>query len=239
MSVPLPSSSTLAQTVAATQAATRADLFGLLAVAFIDPTAASAAQLADGSYLAQLDGACAELGSAWPGAAEALAPLAAAQPGFAATSAEELLHALKVEYARLFIGPSKPAVSPYATAYGARHKEGATLLMVSPEALAVEAAYREAGVALAANRREPPDHFATELEFLYYLCQQEARCWAAGAEDEAALWQRRQAAFLDRHLLPWGAAFCRQVQEASHHPFYQALARFAGDFFQLLRGEAA
>ena len=47
------------------------------------------------------------------------------------------------------------------------------LLMVSPAAEAVLESYRHAGLSLTKDLNEPPDHIATELEFMYYLCQKE------------------------------------------------------------------
>lgn len=203
----------------ADRAQARGNTFGLLATAFFDPTPDLVQQVTDGSFLAALQDAA--------GDSAALAPLQAAQASLAGDDPAAALKALMVEYARLFIGPGRPAVSPYETIYDAKAKGVRPLLMVSPAAMAVEQAYREAGVAVAAGLAEPPDHFATEAEFLYYVGQREADCWATGDRDGAAAWQARSRAFLADHLGGWGREFCRLVEAESHHPFYRAVAHCA------------
>lgn len=203
----------------ADRALAHANTFGLLALTFFDPTRELLQQLMDGTYLAALAGSAGEL--------PALAPLRAVQARLAEEDPAAALRALKVEYARLFIGPGRAAVSPYETIYDSLSKGVQPLLMVSPAALAVEQAYREAGVAVAAGLAEPPDHFAAEAEFMYYLGQKEAECWTAGDRIAAEGWQERANAFLDAHLGGWGREFCRLVEAESRHPFYRAAAHFA------------
>lgn len=201
----------------ADRALARAEAFGLLALAFFDPTPELVRGLADGSYRAALQDAAGEL--TWP-FQELPASLF---EGDAAAA----LKTLKVEYARLFIGPGRPAVSPYETIYEGKARAIRPLLMVSPAAMAVEQAYREAGVTVAAGLREPPDHFAAEAEFLYYLGHKEAGCWTAGDRAGAEAWQERARVFLAAHLGGWGQEFCRLVEAESRHPFYRAAARCA------------
>ena len=200
----------------------RANTFGLLALAFLDPDRALVQQLTDGSFLAALEDAAGELA--------ALEPLRAVQASLAESDPAATLKALRVEYARLFIGPGRAAVSPYETIYDSQARAVRPLLMVSPAAVAVEQAYREAGVSLAAGLAEPPDHFAAEAEFLYYVGQKEAECWAAGAESDAREWRRKGTSFLADHVGGWGQEFCRLVEAQSRHPFYAAIAHFAAAF---------
>jgi TorA maturation chaperone TorD len=105
--------------------------------------------------------------------------------------------------------------------------------MVSPAAMAVEAAYREAGIGMAEEKREPPDHFAVELEFLYYLSKKESDAWAAGDNEKAREWRRHELAFMDGHLSKWGPVFCARVGAESLHPFYRGIAAFASTLLKL------
>ena len=203
-------------------ASARANTFGLLALAFLDPDAELVQRLVDGSFLATLENTTGE--------PAALEPLQAVQSSLAESDPAASLKALKVEYARLFIGPGRAVVSPYETIYDSKARDVRPLLMVSPVAVAVEQAYREAGVALTAGLAQPPDHFATEAEFLYYLGQKEAECWAAGDEAGAQEWRRKGASFLADHLGGWGREFCGLVEAESRHPFYAAVAHFAAAF---------
>lgn len=214
----------------------RANIFGLLAFAFFDPTEEFVGQLIDGSYVSELHGYFRDLTNrpiSNGEAREAFEPIKSVQADLARREMYDLLRELKVEYARLFIGPGQAAVPPYETIYGRKAKDISPLLMVSPEALAVEAAYKEAGVAISSELREPPDHFATECEFLYYLCGKESDSWMEGNNKEALVWRRKQLAFIDGHLGRWGVQFCQDVEAESHHPFYKAIAHFTKTIIQI------
>jgi len=132
---------------------------------------------------------------------------------------DDLLHELKVEYARLLIGPGRMLVPPYETLYAPKAKERNLLLMVSPESLAVERAYCEAGVAISNGLREPPDHFAAGAEFVCSLSKKEAEAGAASDNTSAKIWRWSELTFPDEHLGKWGCRFCHQVETESHHPF--------------------
>jgi TorA maturation chaperone TorD len=216
----------------------RSNVFGLLAFAFFDPTPDFVQQIIDNSFISELNGYFKDLTARQPSVMQALDPLKERQAELSGMDADELLHQIRMEYARLFIGPSHMVVPPYETFYGSKNSQGGTLLMVSPTAMAVENAYREAGVNLSSDLREPPDHFATEMEFLYYLCKQESDAWAAGKNAMAKKWRRKQLAFLDGHLAKWGCEFCQAVEAQSTHPFYRAVAHFGEAFIQLEGSDA-
>jgi len=206
----------------------RANVFRLLAVAFYDPTQKFVEQLVSGSYISELHGYYSDLVTHHNGGIEALEPLKEYQSSLSGHDPAELLKELKIEYARLFIGPGHPAVQPYETFYDEKLKgDSQPLLMVSPAAMAVEKAYREAGIAMSKELREPPDHFAVELEFLFYLSKKESDAWAAGDNEDAKNWRRRELAFMDGHLGNWGQRFCSKIETESLHPFYCSIAYFA------------
>lgn len=216
----------------------RSNIFGLLAFAFFDPTPNFVQQIGDHTYFSELNGYFKDLTVKDPSVMQALEPLKEYLAELTNLLPEELLHELKIEYARLFIGPGPMVVPPFETFYGSAKKNQQVLLMVSPAAMAVENAYLEAGVAVPQNRREPPDHFATEMEFLYFLSKQESDAWATGKNAAAKKWRRRELAFLDGHLAKWGCEFCRAVKEQSLHPFYRAIAHFGEAFLQLEGSDA-
>jgi putative dimethyl sulfoxide reductase chaperone len=206
----------------------RANLFRLLAEAFYNPTAEFVQRLLSGAYISELHGYYSDLASHQPSGKDALLPLKKYQEEISGTDTDELLKEMKVEYARLFIGPGTPAVQPYETFYDKRMtKESQPLLMVSPAAIAVEKTYREAGVAMAEKLQEPPDHFAVELEFLYYLSKKESDAWVEGNNAGANSLHREEIAFIDAHLGDWGQRFCSKVQKESTHPFYVSITYFA------------
>lgn len=216
----------------------RSRVFGLLAIAFFDPNADLVDQVLSGSYFSELHAYFHDLSIRQPDAMQALDALKSYQAGLTGTEPDELLKTLKVEYARLFIGPGPMLVPPYETFYGQKTKDSAPMIMVSPEAMAVENAYRESGLAISNDLREPPDHFATEAEFLYYACKKESDAWAAGENSVAKKWRRRELAFIDGHLGQWGRQFCQDVEKQTWHLFYAAIAHFAETFIMLEGSDA-
>jgi len=210
------------------------NVFRLLALAFYDPTAEFVQQLISGSYVAELRGYYSDLVAHHHINLEALDQLKADQASLIDRVPQELLKELKVEYARLFIGPGRPAVQPYETFYDeASISSGRPLLIVSPAAMTVEQAYREAGLALPKALQEPPDHIAIELEFLYYLSKKESDGWATGDNVGAKKWRRRELAFIDGHIGRWGQQFCGKVEAESQHSFYRAIAHFGNALIRL------
>jgi len=122
------------------------------------------------------------------------------------------------EYGRLF-GPGGP-VPLWESSY------------LPPDPLAqgevvadVKQAYLRAG--LRPSSPEGPDHLSTELEFLSFLCGQEAAAWEEG--DVAAVRRslKRQGKFLDRHLCLWLPGLVRRLEEAAASPLFLEGARAA------------
>jgi len=207
----------------------RANLYALVARGFFDPTAELVASLADGSLRAEVAAVVAgvPLAAESPTLHQTLESLDALAAEAASRDPDATLHELKVEFARLFLGPGRPAVLPYETFYGRQYKDSSPTLMLSPEAESVGQAYRQAGVALANAKNEPTDHFATECEFVYYLCTQELASMARDDQATAALWQAKRVAFLDDHLARWYGRFLTAVEEGARAEFYRVWARLA------------
>lgn len=199
-------------------AGSRAELFGLLAGAFRDPTPELAADHASGALARRAAESLAWLGADRRVFDEPLALLA--EPA----DADELL-GLKVEFARLFIGPPRPVVSPYAsTRLAAPSDLGGPLLGAGPSTRGIEAVYTELGLRVAPALGEPPDHIATELELLYFLCTREAEAWRAADDEAARDWRRRQRDVVDAHIRTWALDFFDEVAAATTEPLYRAAA---------------
>lgn len=216
----------------------RSNVFGLLTFAFFDPTPDFVDRLIDQSFVSELNAYFKDLIARQPSLIHALDPLKEYSSNLADSEPDELLHELKREYARLFIGPAKMIVPPYETFYGSNYQGKDTLLMVNRAAISVENAYRDSGLIMSKDLREPPDHFATEIEFLYYLARQESDAWSDGNNAGAKKWRRKQLAFLDGHLAKWGCEFCQAVEAKSTHAFYRAIAHFGEAFIQLEGSDA-
>lgn len=130
-----------------------------------------------------------------------------------------LVHALNVEYTRLFEGPGAAPAPPYASF----HLNAGRLM--GPETLAVRGAYLDSRVAHVRSGAIPDDHIAVELAFMELLSEDAN---AALRREDAPGCQRSleaQASFVRAHLLPWVPRFCRCVADAAPGGFFEGLAK--------------
>ena len=132
---------------------------------------------------------------------------------------QKLLADLEVEYTYLFINavPRVPA-SPYESVY-----LGQGSLMGEPVSEVI-GAYREAGLIISEHYDSLPDHVSAELEFMFYLIQQEMKASLSTTETSAEAWRQRQNEFLSQHLLEWVPLFLEKVNGHARIPFYRLLA---------------
>lgn len=202
-----------------------AAVFRALALGFGEPGERLVEALRMGDLAAELREAVEDLGvGGGCAAAQEVEECAVAVP------ADATLQELRVEYARLFTGPGRPAVACYESEYLEQPRADGRGRLGGSVAAAVEAAYLQEGVATAAGRREPPDFVAVELEFLFNLSNREADVWAAGDAAEACRLRSASERFLNEHALRWMPAFAGAVRAESRHPFYAALSGVLGCF---------
>lgn len=135
------------------------------------------------------------------------------------------LETLRVEYAKLFVGPFELLASPYESTY----VDDPDRVMTRSTAEVAEA-YRQEGLDVGLD--EPPDHVSAELEFVYVLVAEEVRALAAGDIDAATASLRRQYEFLSGHLGRWVSEFAENVQEHADTEFYRMLAAETRDFVE-------
>ncbi|MGQ9584134.1 MAG: TorD/DmsD family molecular chaperone [Anaerolineae bacterium] len=185
-----------------------------LARGFTYPDAAWVETLLDGRWLEVLASVVSAQGLSVLGLRQAVETL----PNDTPTA----LRILEVEYTYLFINavPRVPA-PPYASAYT---KQG--LLMGEPAEAAL-VAYRQAGLSLAEDYRDLPDHVAAELEFLASLGRQAVEALEVGERELARVRLAQLQAFVEQQAWPWLPGFCQRVVKAARTPFYRELARLA------------
>ena len=129
------------------------------------------------------------------------------------------LETLEVDYTRLFAGLS--------STYGAPAPFESLALesrLMGDSTLAVEGAYRNAGLDPSVPEAGPPDHLGVELRFLSLVCFQEMEAWQAGDSATAAGWIERERCFLDEHLLVWVPMHCERLAQVAQTPYYRAVA---------------
>ncbi len=123
---------------------------------------------------------------------------------------------VNVEYARLFIGPPKPAAPPWETMYAQPGQVGE--IGFGRATVAMQGLLAEAGLALAGESNQYADHLGIELLYLSELCRRRAAA-ADGADAEGRL-----LTFAREHPAAWAPAFRDQVAAAAPGGYYAPLA---------------
>lgn len=127
---------------------------------------------------------------------------------------------LKVDHARLFVGPFALLAAPYSTVYLDGRRE-----VMGESTLAAIEQYREAGLVMSENFKDAPDHIAVELEFMYFLL---LRYLETG---DIRFWQKQQY-FLSAHLGRWACEFAAVLLARAASRFYKNLAIITGEFIR-------
>lgn len=194
----------------AEQAAARSRLYQLFAMLFVYPDDDWVAAIRAGEVANRMAELCGALDIAEP-----LQPDGAALAD--AGAADEANDDLAVEYTRLFdTGP--------ISLYGG-HNHG-TRMQVMEEVLRFHDHF---GLAPNPQQNELPDHLVSELEFMHYLCYQEAQATDA-TEEMAAPYRRAQRDFLERHLGRWATQLHERLVEQQALPFFSEATRLLSAF---------
>ena len=133
----------------------------------------------------------------------------------AAQSDGEVEEMLAVDWTRLFRGvqPGYGPPPPYEGVY-----VGGDPLTVLR---AIARVYREYGVAPAeGSAGDRPDYIGIELDFLRYVCEQQAAAHEIGDEAAIEKWSKAEEAFLQDHIGKWASAYCDQAVEEARTGFY-------------------
>lgn len=129
----------------------------------------------------------------------------------------------EAEYLRLFEvgnGTDGPAAAIFGGAYGGGDRRKQMEEVVR---------FFEYFGLKAGGETRPPDHLATECEFMQYLAFKEA---ASPSPRLSASYHRAQEDFLDRQLVNWLPAFAQKVESEGGLPIYVWASRTAAEFAQ-------
>ncbi|MBS3737108.1 molecular chaperone TorD family protein [Candidatus Bipolaricaulota bacterium] len=133
----------------------------------------------------------------------------------AAGQRKSILEEMETEYVRLFIAEVGGAlIQPYGSIYLDGEVRGRSTKQV------VEA-YSHAGFEKSEEYSDLPDHFSTEVEFMYKLSQK---------DDPKSLTRFRD--FYDEYFAPWYGEFVEDVWQKTEYWFYGLLARWANKGFK-------
>jgi TorA maturation chaperone TorD len=126
---------------------------------------------------------------------------------------------LKVDHAALFIGPFKLLAPPYGSVY----LEGSRQIMGN-STIDTRNRYLKAGLQVADDFKEAPDHVSIELEFMSFLVFKEINALSQDDFEDARHQLSNQDAFLKDHLGAWIAEFAQNVENNAQTSFYKNLA---------------
>lgn len=119
---------------------------------------------------------------------------------------------LKIDHAKLFVGPFDLLAPPYSSIY---LNEGRLVFGESTmEALSL---YKQAGIEMAKDFKNVPDSISVELEFIYYL-------FFLIRENGEEKYQELLKSFIQDHLIKWVAPFTSKINESAKEDFYKYLA---------------
>lgn len=139
--------------------------------------------------------------------------------------AEAVLHEVRRDYTRLFVGVVEPPITPYVGVWDALSRGAAPILAVGCESMAIERFMRRCGVAkdLSAGQiNEPMDHVGTICEFLEYLCLVNA-CAVVPASS-ADVREGDYGKFLEEHFRDYSQWLSCMVDELDASALYLAVA---------------
>ena len=127
---------------------------------------------------------------------------------------------LKVDFAKLFVGPYQLSAAPYGSVYLEGERK-----MMGNSTLDVRKRYRDAGLDTAKTFKDAPDHIGAELEFMHYLIFKEIEGFANADIETAIVFFQRQKSFLEDHLVAWVPQFAAGIIANAETSFYQNLAK--------------
>ncbi len=179
----------------------RSAAYQVLARQFHAPDTEAAKAIVEGESLEAIQAAFAELPYEVALAKEAPSP--------ADLSPEDL----SAEYIRLFdVGADG---GPPCPLFGGAYKPDRTAVMEETKRF-----YDYFGLKLSKDYFLPPDHLATELDFMQYLTFKEA---ASASPRLARSYSSAQKDFLDRQLLDWLPQARERLASANPHPYFEWL----------------
>jgi TorA maturation chaperone TorD len=142
------------------------------------------------------------------------------------------LTSLAKEHLRLFVGPGHTPCPPYEAVHRRDRPNFEKGLVMGPSTADVRRAYLEAGLNFKNTYTDLPDHIATEMEFMHFLCSEESRLAELGNNGEAARMRAIQREFHKNHIEPWVKDFADCILRSTTSPFYKTTANVLKDFTQ-------
>jgi TorA maturation chaperone TorD len=133
-------------------------------------------------------------------------------------TAEMLLFALEKDYTWMCFASKPRQVYLFESVY----REGKLLQESTFE---IARLYYEAGLQMDKGFDMPPDHIATEFEFMAYLCFREIEGINEGDEEKKTYAQTLQHRVMEEHLGPFATQFATALEQNAGTSFYKTMGR--------------
>ena len=162
-------------------------------------------------------------------ALKSVCPIGASYTASLATELRQTfdLEQIRLDYARLFLGPFTMPAAPYGSVY----LEGKRQLM-GDSTLDVLERYRRAGLKIAPDFNDPPDHIAVELEFMSFLIFRAIESSDNSYTAQVVEFFELQKSFLEDHVGVWVFEFADAVEKNAATEFYRNLAKATAAFLK-------
>lgn len=144
--------------------------------------------------------------------------------------ADDPVSEVSAEYARLFVGPPKPAAAPWETFY----RDGGVEVGFGKPTFEMRELLRAAGLELNNANNQYEDHMGIELLFLSVLCSRVAQ---GGPPDGASAEPQDVLGFLEAHPLAWIDDFRTAVAADSPDGYYDCLLGVAQGLLAYIHSE--
>lgn len=133
------------------------------------------------------------------------------------------------DFTRLFIGPEAPPAPPWGSVYLSRDK-----LLFQKSTQEVKNIYQANGFNLPSTEIEAADHIGFELDFLYHLSCKICTLLKENRikTDQFVELIDTQCHFLQTYLLPFSAAFCRNIYNNADTLFYRSISVLLQQFLK-------
>ena len=147
---------------------------------------------------------------------EGLQDLQAVLKRYEKVTIHDALQDINVAYAKLFIGPPRPAAPPWETAYRAKADN---VVLFGRATVEMNDRLRKAGLAINTDKHQLTDHIGLEL---LYLAAQSDR-FATGEPSLPDV--RELRLFIEENLLSWIGSFTEAVVGSDTSGYYAGLAK--------------
>lgn len=128
---------------------------------------------------------------------------------------------LNREYTRLFIGPGKPSVSPYASIFLTNEPKPK---LMDESTIEVRKQYLDSNIVMANMNSVPDDFLGAELEYINFLTMKSLELIEKLETDELSILIQKQLSFMKEHVITWIPQFAKSLLDSTNEDFFKGYA---------------